>query len=100
LPVLPADAQAMGFKLTSCCTTGGDCGISRSEMECQMIPDSDPQCPMLEVEGWKIPSCCTTTGKCGLNGGMTYGCTSLEDASATIGAFVDLPMPQACTPAG
>ena len=56
--------------------------------------------PMLEVEGWKIPSCCTTTGKCGLNGGMTYGCTSLEDASATIGAFVDLPMPQACTPAG
>jgi hypothetical protein len=91
---LSAEAVANGFKLTSCCTTAGDCGISRNDMECQIIPDSDPQCPMLEVEGWKVPSCCTPTGRCGLNGGKTYGCTSLDDAST----LIDVPMPRACTP--
>lgn len=95
LPPLPEVAASMEITLASCCTPEGQCGTSRNEMPCQLIPDSDPQCPPLEVMGFKIASCCTADGRCGLNARMM--CTSLEDVKASFGAFVTVPAPKACT---
>jgi len=101
LPPLPAQAAAMGLTLELCCTPEGQCGTSRNGGECQLIPDSDPQCPQLELMGFKIASCCTPEGRCGLNGKafMMKDCGSLEEASAMYGGFITFPEPRACTPA-
>lgn len=101
LPELPDQAKQMGYTLDPCCTPEGQCGYSRDKgMTCEFIPDSDPQCPMLEVMGFKVASCCTEDGKCGLNGKafMMKDCGSLEDAISMFGTFVTFPDPRPCTP--
>jgi hypothetical protein len=101
LPELPDQAKQMGYTLDPCCTPEGQCGYTRDKgMTCEFIPDSDPQCPMLEVMGFKVASCCTEDGKCGLNGKafMMKDCGSLEDAISMFGTFVTFPDPRACTP--
>lgn len=69
-------------------------------MPCRVIPDSDPNCPRLNVMNFEVASCCTEDGKCGLNGEafMMKPCGSLEEAIEMFGDFIEFPEPRACTP--
>jgi hypothetical protein len=102
LPPVSDSAASMGFSIALCCTADGQCGTQQGgKTDCIQIPDSDPQCPKLEVMGFKIASCCTSDGKCGLNGTefMMKDCGSLEEAIAMYGSFITFPDPRPCTPA-
>jgi hypothetical protein len=107
LPGLSGDAAAAGVMVALCCTAAGECGTKGSSPmstgdpnECHIMPDSDPQCPRLDIMGFELASCCTADGKCGLNG-ESFGmkaCGSIEEAMQMFGAFIELPMPSACLP--
>lgn len=100
LPPLNEMAMSMGFMLSLCCTPEGECGTMANDMPCRVIPDSNPECPRLEVMSFEVASCCTEDGKCGLNGEafMMKPCGSLEEATEMFGDFIDFPAPKACTP--
>lgn len=108
LPELPAEAASAGVMVALCCTAEGECGSKGSgpmstgdPEECHIIPDSDPQCPRLDLMGFEIASCCTADGRCGLNGErsmMGKPCGSLEEAMEMFGSFIELPAPSACEP--
>lgn len=100
LPPLNEMASSMGFTLTLCCTPEGECGTMANDMPCRAIPDSNPECPRLEIMNFEVASCCTEDGKCGLNGEafMMKPCGSIEEATEMFGDFIDFPAPKACTP--
>jgi len=107
LPALSAQASAAGVMIALCCTAAGECGTKGGgpmsmgdPNECRIIPDSDPQCPRVEIMGFELASCCTADGKCGLNA-AAFGmkpCSSIEEAMQMFGSFIELPMPSACLP--
>jgi hypothetical protein len=101
LPPLPAQAASSGFKIENCCAEGGDCGTALNDGACTRTADSVPDCPPLAAMGFTVPSCCTAMGQCGVDGtAFMRGCMSLEELTSLAGAFIEIPAPKGCTPAG